>query len=144
MFVIMFQSKEIVAQIEETKQEGKTVKDAIKKLMVRQQIFNSLNFYHSLGNFSRWHIWSYLSVLFSPENRLWHFMQIVSEGDNLHEVSMPIFWEKWKKKKISEYNQLKFFSPKNGLLHSMQIVKWAYKATSLWQLPMEKSQNWPL
>ena len=53
MFVIMFQSKEIVAEIEETKREGKTVKDAIKKLMVRQQIFNSFNLYHSLGNVSR-------------------------------------------------------------------------------------------
>ena len=31
--------------------------------------------------------------LFSPENRLWHFMQIVSLGDNLHEKSKPIFWE---------------------------------------------------
>ena len=25
---------------------------------------------------------------------IWHFMQIVSLGDNLHEVSDPIFWEK--------------------------------------------------
>ena len=24
-------------------------------------------------------------------NRIWHFMQIVSLGDNLHEVSDPIF-----------------------------------------------------
>ena len=23
-------------------------------------------------------------------------MQIVSLGDNLHEISYPIFWEKWK------------------------------------------------
>ena len=33
--VIIFQSKEIEAQIEETKQEGLEVKEAIKKLMVR-------------------------------------------------------------------------------------------------------------
>ena len=32
--------------------------------------------------------------LFSPENRLFHFMQIVSKGDYLNEVSKPIFWEK--------------------------------------------------
>ena len=30
--------------------------------------------------------------LFFRENRLWHFMHIVSSGDNLHEMS--IFWEK--------------------------------------------------
>ena len=32
--------------------------------------------------------------LFSPENRIWHFMQIVSNGDNLHEMSNPVLWEK--------------------------------------------------
>ena len=32
--------------------------------------------------------------LFFPENRIWHFMQIVSLGDNLHEMSNPVFWEK--------------------------------------------------
>ena len=29
--------------------------------------------------------------LFFWENRTWHFMQIVSSGDNLHEMSNPIF-----------------------------------------------------
>ena len=29
--------------------------------------------------------------LFFLENRIWHFMQIVSLEDNLHEVSNPIF-----------------------------------------------------
>ena len=29
--------------------------------------------------------------LFSLENRIWHFMQIVSTGDNLHEMSKTIF-----------------------------------------------------
>ena len=43
-------------------------------------------------NFSRQHI--EIFFLFYPENRLWHFMQIVSQGDNLHEMSKPIFWEK--------------------------------------------------
>ena len=28
--------------------------------------------------------------LFFPENRIWHFIQIFSKGDNLHEVSNPI------------------------------------------------------
>ena len=32
-----------------------------------------------------------LFFLFFPENRLKHFMQIVSLGDNLHEMSEPIF-----------------------------------------------------
>ena len=40
----------------------------------------------------------YFSVFFffffSPENRLWHFMQIVAIEDNLHELLKPIFWEK--------------------------------------------------
>ena len=39
--------------------------------------------------------------LFFPENRLWHSMQIVFSGDNLHEMSKLIFWEKKKKKILS-------------------------------------------
>ena len=35
-----------------------------------------------------------LFFLFFPENRIWHSMQIVSLGDNLHEMSNPVFWEK--------------------------------------------------
>ena len=31
--------------------------------------------------------------LFFPENRMQHFMQIVFNGDNLHEMSMPVPWE---------------------------------------------------
>ena len=31
--------------------------------------------------------------LFFPENS-GHFMQIVSNGDSLHEMSAPVFWEK--------------------------------------------------
>ena len=48
-----------------------------------------LNLYHCLGIFSSWQIDIFL---FFPENRLWHFMQIVSStGDNLHEMSKPYF-----------------------------------------------------
>ena len=36
--------------------------------------------------------------LFFPENKIWHFMQIVSSGNNLHEMSNPVFLEKNKKK----------------------------------------------
>ena len=32
-------------------------------------------------------------ILFSG-NRFWHFMQILSIGDNVHEMSNPVFWEK--------------------------------------------------
>ena len=35
-----------------------------------------------------------LSFLFFPEDRIWHFMQIVSIGDNLQEILKPVFWEK--------------------------------------------------
>ena len=34
---------------------------------------------------------------FFLENRILHFLQIVSYGDNLHEVSNPSFWEKQEK-----------------------------------------------
>ena len=40
--------------------------------------------------------WCYVFLLI-PENRLWHFMQIVSWGDNLREMSKPVFWEQNRK-----------------------------------------------
>ena len=48
------------------------------------------NIYHAMGKFSRCqtHIFSF----FFLENRILHFMQIFSLGDNLHEVSDPIFY----------------------------------------------------
>ena len=33
-----------------------------------------------------------LFLLF-PENKIWHFIQIFSNEDNLHEISNPVFWE---------------------------------------------------
>ena len=53
------------------------------------------NLYHSLGYFSRRQIGN-IFFLFSPE-RIWHFLQIVSIRDNLHELSKPIFWDKIRK-----------------------------------------------
>ena len=41
--------------------------------------------------FSRQH--TEIFFLFFPENSIWHFMQIVSNGDNLHEMSIPVFKE---------------------------------------------------
>ena len=36
--------------------------------------------------------------LIFPRKQVWHFMQIVSNGDNLHGLSNPVFWENIKKK----------------------------------------------
>ena len=56
--------------------------------------------------------------LFFPENGIWHFMQIVSIGDNLHEISKPVFWEKKKETICMKYQIL--FSGKN----KKNISKW--------------------
>ena len=34
------------------------------------------------------------TFLIFPENRIWHLMQIIPIGDNLHEMSNPVSWEK--------------------------------------------------
>ena len=36
--------------------------------------------------------------LFFPENRIWCFMQTVSIGDSVDEMSNWVFWKKYKKK----------------------------------------------
>ena len=38
-------------------------------------------------------------IIIFPENRFWHFMQIVSSGDRLHEISKPFFFFEKKNKK---------------------------------------------
>ena len=40
-----------------------------------------------------------VEILFFPEHRFRHFMQIVSNGDHLHKMSTPISEKKKKKKK---------------------------------------------
>ena len=56
-------------------------------------IFSGFLTLSTLGKiFSRRHF--EIFFLFFPENRIWHCMQIVSSGDNLHEMSDPVFWEK--------------------------------------------------
>ena len=47
----------------------------------------------TLDKFSADNILKYFSYFF-PENRIWHFIQIISNGENLHEISNPVFWEK--------------------------------------------------
>ena len=51
--------------------------------------------HHSLSIFSRRQIDDIF--LISPENRIFHLMQIVSNGDNLHEISKPVFRDKYEK-----------------------------------------------
>ena len=41
----------------------------------------------------------FVSYFFFSENRLWHFMQIVSNGDCLHEISNSVFGKKLEKYK---------------------------------------------
>ena len=47
--------------------------------------------------FSKWHFTIFFLFCFLPRNRIWHFMQIVSNGDNLHEVSNYVFLGKIRK-----------------------------------------------
>ena len=49
-----------------------------------------------LGKISADDTLKYFSLFsfFSSENRIWHFMQSVSIGDNFHEMLAPVFWEK--------------------------------------------------
>ena len=46
--------------------------------------------------------------LFFLENRIWHFVQIVSLGDNLHEVSNPI--SRKNKKKYFKMSSAEYFT----------------------------------
>ena len=45
--------------------------------------------------------------LFFPENRIWYFMQIVSSGDNLYEMSNPVFCFLGKNNKNNNNNKKK-------------------------------------
>ena len=53
------------------------------------------NHYHSLRIFSRQQIGDIFLIF--PINRIWHFMLIVYIGNNLHEMSNPVSWEKYEK-----------------------------------------------
>ena len=62
-----------------------------------------LNLYHSLDKLADvqvgdiFLIFFFFFFFFFSENRLWHFMQIVFIGDNSHEMSNLVFWEKLRK-----------------------------------------------
>ena len=48
-------------------------------------------------------------MMFFPENSIWHFMQIFSSGDNLYDMSKPVFWDKYEKSFI-QYVIWKFYA----------------------------------
>ena len=52
----------------------------------------------TLNKIFRWYF-DFIFFLFFLGNRIWHFMQTVSIGDNLHEMSNPVFWLIKNKKK---------------------------------------------
>ena len=76
--------------------------DDINRWHFQMQVFlgilrvKRLNLMHSIMDkiFSG-HVEIYF--LFFPENKICHFMQIVSNGDKLHAMSNPVFWEKIRK-----------------------------------------------
>ena len=72
--------------------------------------------YHSLGYFSKRQTDAIFSY-FSPENRVWILMQIVSNGDNLHESPNPIFWGEKIKRKIFQYVVFWKFDPERLALN---------------------------
>ena len=61
-------------------------------------LFSCFNLHHSLDLLSRRQINKIeIGDIFFLENRICYFMQIVSIGDNLHEMSNPVLWEKSEK-----------------------------------------------
>ena len=72
---------------------------------VQVRIWFNLN--HSLGKFSRRQIGD-IFFLFFPENRICHLMQIFSMGNNFHEMTNSVFWERWEN--ISIYRLLQTFT----------------------------------
>ena len=74
-----------------------------------------------------------------PENKIWHFMQTVSNGDNLHEISNPVFWEN--KKYITNLSSA-------VLAQTVVMVKVLFKLYYIlhnpWQTPQSKdwTQLW--
>ena len=69
----------------------------------RPSMFVSLTLSMLGKKFSRRHF--EIFVLFSPENRIRHFMQSISLGANLHEMSKPIFLKKKTTKKQQKQQQ---------------------------------------
>ena len=67
----------------------------------KERLLKAILMLSIVGNiFSRRYI-GIFSDFFFPENRLRHFVQIVSNGDKLHEISNPVFGGKQQKYDLS-------------------------------------------
>ena len=53
------------------------------------------------------------------ENRIWHFIQIVFNGDSLHEMSIPVFWGK----KTSKFCLVNFL-PSMLSIRTNYLIDW--------------------
>ena len=63
--------------------------------LLRTELFNQeLLTLSTLGKIFGRHYIELFFFFFSPENGMSRLVQIVSCGDNLHEMSNPVFWEK--------------------------------------------------
>ena len=78
-------------------------------------------------------ILNYHTFLIAPENRCCHFMQIISPGDNLHEMSMPIFWKK--KKNITNSSSAEFA---HRVVYKIQTYNLREKTKYIHELQTEK------
>ena len=70
--------------------------------------------------------------LFFLENRIWHFMQIVSTGDNLHEMSNLFYW---KNKKYFSMSSAENFTQSAKRLMVCWMCSWLYWDTVLYGVP---------
>ena len=94
---------------------------AFKTIAVTGWILENITLYRSIGKFSRRQIDDIF--LFSPENRIWHFMEIVSTGDSFHEMSKPVFWGK--QENISIWRLLKILPRVLSVAIHLQIKRQA-------------------
>ena len=53
---------------------------------------HNICFYGDKNTITKYLSWTIFICMFYFQNRIWHFMKIVSNEDYLHEVSNPIFW----------------------------------------------------
>ena len=82
-------------------EKKKHKKDAVGLLGASGSAICYHNYHKYFDTLTIMTLWTYsadekliIFFLFFPEIGLWNFMQIVPLGDNFHEMSKPIFWEK--------------------------------------------------
>ena len=109
-FSVTKETVEIYKGFAKKKKQKKTKRILLKQSETEWNVWYMHLSYHSMLKFQQA---TFLNIfpIFLPENRNWHFMQIVSNTDNLHEMSNPVICEKWK-----EYHQFIVFwiSPESG------------------------------